>query len=90
MATFGIICLVLLVGAGIFFYLIKSGKIADRDKDYIPDVIEDTIEETQKRVKAVKVEAKQVGEAVKHAVKEIKDVADAATGKKRRGRKRKK
>jgi len=90
MAIFGIICLILLAGAGIFFYLIKSGKISDRDKDFIPDVVEDTIEEVEKRVQSVKVEAKQVGKAVKSVVKEIKDVANAASGKKRRGRKKKK
>ena len=71
MEIFGIICLILLVGAGIFFYMIKSGRIADRDKDFIPDAVEDAAEEAKKRVQSVKVEAKQVGKAVKSAVKEI-------------------
>ena len=90
MAIFGIICLVLLVGAGIYIYLVKSGKVNDRDGDYIPDEVEDAVEEAKKRVQSVKVEAKQVGKAVKAATKEIKDVVDAAKGKKRRGRPSKK
>ena len=90
MAIFGIICLVLLIGAGIYVYLVKSGKINDKDGDYIPDEVEDAVEEAKKRVQAVKVEAKQVGKEVKAASKEIKDVVDAAKGKKRRGRPSKK
>jgi beta-lactam-binding protein with PASTA domain len=90
MATFGIICLIILVGAGILVYLMKTGKIGDRDKDFIPDVVEDSVEEAKKRVQSVKIEAKQVGKAVKNAAKEIKDVAKAAAGKKRRGRPSKK
>ena len=57
MATFGIICLIVLVGAGVFFYLVKSGKIKDRDGDFIPDAVEDAAEEAKKRVQSVKVEA---------------------------------
>ena len=79
MAIFGIICLVLLIGAGIYVYLVKSGKINDKDGDYIPDEVEDAVEEAKKRVQAVKVEAKQVGKAVKAASKEIKDVVDIGT-----------
>ena len=90
MAIFGVICLIVLVGAAVLIYLQKTGKIGDRDKDLIPDVVEDTIEETQKRVKAVKKEAKQAKVAISKAAKEVKDVAKAAAGKrttKKRGRK---
>ena len=65
MAIFGIICLILLVGAGILFYLQKTGKIGDRDKDFIPDVIEDTVEKAKKRVKSIKKEAKEAKAAIK-------------------------
>ena len=90
MAIFGVICLIVLVGIGILIYLQKTGKVGDRDKDLIPDVVEDTIEETQKRVKAVKKEAKEAKAAISKAAKEVKDVAKAAAGKKttkKRGRK---
>ena len=89
MAIFGIICLILLVGAGILFYLQKTGKIGDRDKDFIPDVVEDTVEKAKKRVKSIKKEAKEAKASIKNAAKEIKDVAKAASGKKR-GRKKSK
>ena len=89
MATFGVICLIVLVGIGILIYLQKTEKVGDRDKDLIPDVVEDTIEE-KKRVKAVKKEAKEEKVAISKAAKEVKDVAKAAAGKKttkKRGRK---
>ena len=54
MAIFGVICLIVLIGAAVLIYLQKTGKVGDRDKDLIPDVVEDTIEETQKRVKVSK------------------------------------
>tara|TARA_R110000744_G_scaffold51771_1_gene111371 strand:+ start:105 stop:374 length:270 start_codon:yes stop_codon:yes gene_type:complete len=89
MAIFGIICLILLVGAGVLIYLQKTGKIGDRDKDLIPDIVEDTIKEAKKTVKSVKKELKEAKSSIKLAAKEIKDVAKAVTGKKR-GRKIKK
>lgn len=88
------ILVVLLVGAGVVVYYIKKGKIADRDGDLIPDVVEDTIEEVKektaevkRRVKAVKAEIKDVVEEAKDVVEQSKDVVAAAKGKKRRGRK---
>ena len=58
----------------------KKGKINDRDGDFIPDEIEDAVEEIKSRAKAVK-------EEIKDVVEQSKDVVDAAKGKKRRGRK---
>ncbi len=79
---------------GAVVYYIKKGKIADRDGDLIPDVVEDTIEEVKektaevkRRAKAVKEEIKDVVEEAKDVVEQAKDVVDAAKGKKRRGRK---
>ena len=43
MATFGVICLIALIGAGVYYYFYTQGKINDRDGDYIPDEIEDAI-----------------------------------------------
>jgi predicted Holliday junction resolvase-like endonuclease len=88
------ILVILLLGAGAVVYYIKKGKIADRDGDLIPDVVEDTIEEVKektaevkRRAKAVKEEIKDVVEEAKDVVEQAKDVVDAAKGKKRRGRK---
>jgi len=97
MKTILIILVVLLVGAFTVVYYIKKGKIADRDGDLIPDVVEDTIEEVKEKTAEVKRRAKRVVEEVKDVVEEVKDVVDqakdvvdAAKGKPRRGRKSKK
>ncbi len=80
MKLFLFILVVILLGAGAVVYYIKKGKIADRDGDLIPDVVEDTIEDVKSTAKEIKRRAKRV-------VEESKDVADAVKGKKRRGRK---
>ena len=90
MAIFGVICLIVLVGAAVLIYLQKTGIVGDRDKDLIPGVIEDTIEETQKRVKAVKKEVKEAKVAVKKAAKEVGDVTKAIAGKKTTTKRKKK
>ena len=68
-------------------YYIKKGKIADRDGDLIPDVVEDTIEEVKEKTAEIKRRAKAVKKELKDVVEESKDVIDAVKGKKRRGRK---
>jgi|TARA_B100001769_G_C22005247_1_gene540230 F0F1-type ATP synthase membrane subunit b/b' len=97
MAIFGIVCLVLIVGAGVLIYLQKTGKVKDEDKDLIPDAVEEVIEdakvvakEVKQRAKNVKNELKDVKSSAKELVKQTKDVVDAVKGKKRRGRKPKK
>ena len=94
MKLFLFILVVILLGAGVIIYYIKKGKIADRDGDLIPDVVEDTIEdvkstakEIKRRARAVKKELKDVGVAIKEVAKQSKDVVDAVAGKKRKGRK---
>ena len=87
MKLFLFILVVILLGAGAVVYYIKKGKIADRDGDLIPDVVEDTIEDVKNTTAEVKRRTKRVVEEVKDVVKEVKDVADAVKGKKRRGRK---
>ena len=60
MAIFGVICLIVLVGAAVLIYLYKKQeKSVIEIKILYPDVVEDTIEETQKRVKAVKKRSKR-------------------------------
>jgi|TARA_B110000914_G_scaffold33286_1_gene26108 hypothetical protein len=80
MKLFLFILVVILLGAGAVVYYIKKGKIADRDNDLIPDVVEDTIEDVKSTAKEIKRRAKRV-------VEESKDVVDAVKGSKRRGRK---
>ena len=94
MTTFLIILGVLLVGAGVYYYFYKQGKINDRDGDYIPDEVEDAVEdvkdtakEVKRRAKRVKEELGDVADAVKEVGKQTKDVVSAAKGKTRRGRK---
>ena len=87
MKLFLFILVVILLGAGAVIYYIKKGKIADRDGDLIPDVVEDTIEDVKEKAAEVKRRAKNVKKELKDVVKQSKDVVDAAKGKKRRGRK---
>ena len=83
-----LVILVLVIGIIVYYFgFYKRGKINDRDGDYIPDEIEDTIKETNRRVKAVKKEIKDVAKSTKEVINQAGDVVDAAKGKKRRGRK---
>lgn len=66
--------------AGVIYYFMKSGKIADKDGDLIPDVVEDAVEDVKKTAKEVKTRAKNVA-------KEAKDVVDAVKGTPKKGKK---
>ena len=89
------IIIVLVVVAGIYYFgFYKRGKINDADGDFIPDEVEEAVEDVKEAVKEVKRRAKRVKEEIKDVIDEAKDVADqvkdvvdAAKGKKRRGRK---
>lgn len=77
-----------------YFGFYKKGKINDADGDFIPDEVEEAVEDAKEVVKEVKRRAKRVKEEIKDVVEEAKDVAEqakdvvaAAKGKKRRGRK---
>jgi hypothetical protein len=84
----GLIVVLLVIGVAIYYFgFYKRGKINDRDGDYIPDVIEDTVKETKRRAKAVKKEIKDVADATKEVLNQAGDVVDAVKGKKRQGRK---
>ena len=94
MKTFLIILAILAVGAAVYYFLWKKGKINDRDGDFIPDEVEDAVEdvkevakEVKRRAKRVKEEVKDVVDAAKEVVDQAGDVAAAAKGKPRRGRK---
>ena len=94
----GLIVVVLAIGAAIYYFgFYKRGKINDRDGDYITDEIEDAVEdvkevakEVKRRAKNVKQELKDVADATKEVLNQAGDVAAAAKGKPRRGRKPKK
>ena len=92
---------ILAVGAAVYFYFYKTGKINDRDGDYIPDEVEDAVDESKakvkktvtkvkRRAKRVKEELSDVGDAIIEVGCQVKDVGQAAKGRKRSGRKPKK
>ena len=83
-----------LVGVGVVVYLMKTGKIEDKDGNLIPDAVEEKVAEAKEVVKEVKTRAKRVAqetkdvvEAAKEVVKQSKDVVEAAKGTSRKGRK---
>jgi len=101
MKTFLIILVLLALLLGVMVYLIKRGKIKDDDNDFIPDVIEDkvdevktkvknTSEEVKRRVNRVKEELGDVSKAAKNLTEQTGDVIDAVKGTNRKGRKPKK
>ena len=57
-----IILAVLTIGFGVTFFLMKTGKIEDKDGNNIPDVIDTKIKETKEIVEDVKVKVKRVKE----------------------------
>ena len=44
---------ILAVGAAVYFYFYKTGKINDRDGDYIPDEVEDAVDESKAKVNGI-------------------------------------
>ena len=94
----GLIVVVLAIGAAVYYFgFYKRGKINDRDGDYIPDEIEDAADkvkgaakEVKRRAKNVKKELKDVVDAAKEVGNQVGDVAKAAKGRKRQGRRKKK
>ena len=94
MNTILIILGILALGAGVYFYAIKTGKIKDADGDLIADEVEEVIEdakevakEVKRRAKNVKAELADVKKAAKELGEQLEDVAEAAAGKTRKGRK---
>ena len=85
MQTILIIIGLLAIAAGVGYVLIKKGKIKDSDGDFIPDVVEDKVDEVkgkvQKKVKAVKTRVKNVKDEIEDVVEEIQDVFQAVKGK---------
>lgn len=68
MTTVLLILLALGIAAGVVFFLMKSGKIEDKDNNNIPDAIDKKVEQVKEvvaDVKQVVAEVKQVAEKVK-------------------------
>jgi phage shock protein A len=53
----------------------------------VKETVQETVQETRRRTKRVKEEAADVVAAIKEVGRQAKDVADAAKGNKRKGRK---
>jgi hypothetical protein len=88
MKTFLIIIAVLaVIGAGIWIGTKYFGLFTDKDKDGIPDEVEDSVKEVKRRAKRVKEELKDVVEAAKDVVDQAGDIGSAVKGKPRKGRK---
>jgi hypothetical protein len=81
MNTVLIILGVLALGAAVYFYFYKKGKINDRDGDYIPDEVEDAVEDVKDVAAEVKKRAKAVKDEFADVIEEVSDVASAFQGK---------
>jgi hypothetical protein len=82
MQTIWIILTVLVTGAAVYYFgFYKQGKINDRDGDFIPDEIEDAVEDVKKVAKTVKRRAKRVKAELKDVAGELQDVVQAIKGK---------
>ena len=85
MQTILIILALIAIAGGVGYILIKKGKIADSDGDFIPYVVEDKVDDikegVQKKVKAVKTRVKKVKEEIGDVVEELSDVVSAIKGK---------
>jgi len=81
------IIILALAAVGLVVYLVKTGKLADRDGDLIPDKVEDAVDNAKATVKEVKARAKVVKKEVEDVIEEVKDISKAVKGQKRRGRK---
>ena len=88
MNTILIIVGLLAFGAAVLVVLQKTGKVKDSDGDYIPDVVEETLEKTKaeyaeasakakKAVKKTKAKAKKVKETAKNVIEEAKEAKQA-------------
>ena len=73
MQTFLIIIGILAIIAGVYFILIKTGKIGDRDGDYIADGIEDTVDDVKDEVNKVKRKVNKTVKNVKNRVSNVQD-----------------
>ena len=82
MQTIIIILVVISILAAVYYFgFYKQGKINDRDRDFIPDEIEDAVEDVKEVAKTVKRRAKKVKAELGDVVDELQDVVQAFKGK---------
>lgn len=85
MKTILFLGIIIFISTAVVYSLIKKGKIKDADGDFIPDVVEDKVEEVKQKVskktKEVKTRVKKVKAEVKDVVAEVKDVISSIKGK---------
>ena len=82
MQTIIIILVVISILAAVYYFgFYKKGKINDRDGDFIPDEIEDAVEDVKEVAKTVKRRAKKVKAELGDVVDELQDVVQAFKGK---------
>ena len=82
MQTIIIILVVISILAAVYYFgFYKQGKINDRDGDFIPDEIEDAVEDVKEVAKTVKRRAKKVKAELGDVVDELQDVVQAFKGK---------
>ena len=74
MTTLLLILLGLGIAGAVVFFLMKSGKIEDKDGNNIPDVIDEKIESVKEVVNEVKARVKRVKEEVGDVTKAVKEV----------------
>ena len=73
--------LALVLGMGGTIYLIKKGQIEDKDGDFIPDALEEKLEDAAELAKEIKLKAETIKEEVEDIVEEVQDVVSAIKGK---------
>jgi len=85
------VILLISIIANVFLILLHLGKIKDKDKDFIPDSVEDKFgnikEGVKYRSKRVKEELSDIVGSIKEVGNQIGDLPDAVKGKTRTGRK---
>lgn len=79
MSTFVLVLIVLAVAGGITYFLMKKGKIADANKNNIPDVIDEKVEKVKAVVKETKARVKRVSEETKDVIAAVKEVGKQAS-----------
>jgi nitrogen fixation-related uncharacterized protein len=83
-----IIIAAIVIAVAATYFMVKSGKIEDKDGNGIPDVVDEKIEDVKHKAQRIKEEVGDVIEASKEVVAQIKDIKGAAKGETRKGRKK--
>ncbi len=78
MNTIGWIVVIAIIIVGVVIYLVKTKKLADSDGDYIPDVVEDAVDDVKEKVEDVKATVKEIKRRAKNVKEELSDVFEEA------------